>query len=46
MELLRRWAYSGRPFGEEEFVERIEERFQRSWRRFGFEKMVAGAGNS
>jgi len=36
-------ANAGRPFGEEEFVERIENRFQRSWRRWGFEKIAAGA---
>jgi len=41
--LLRRCTYSGRPFGEEEFVERLERRFQRSWRRWSFEKLVAGA---
>jgi putative transposase len=36
--LLRRCTYSGRPFGEEQFVERLEDRFQRVWRRWGFEK--------
>jgi putative transposase len=37
MRLLRRCTYSGRPFGEEEFVASFEERFQRVWRRWGFE---------
>ncbi len=41
--LLRRCTYAGRPFGEEEFVERLETRFQRLWRRWGFEKSAAGA---
>jgi len=40
--LLRRCTYAGRPFGEPEFMERLEARFQRSWRRWGFEKMAAG----
>jgi putative transposase len=35
--LLRRCTYSGRPFGEDPFVERLEDRFQRVWRRWGFE---------
>ena len=39
--LLRRCTYSGRPFGEAEFVERLEAQFQRVWRRWGFEKMAA-----
>jgi|SRR5579862_2866540 len=42
--LLRRCTYSGRPFGEEEFVERLEIRFQRSWRRWTFEKALGAAG--
>ncbi len=42
--LLRRCTYSGRPFGEEEFVERLETRFQRSWRRWTFEKALGAAG--
>jgi putative transposase len=41
--LLRRCTYSGRPFGEDEFVERLEGRFQRVWRRWGFEKASAKA---
>jgi putative transposase len=41
--LLRRCTYASRPFGEEDFVERLEERFGRRWRRWGFEKMAAGA---
>jgi putative transposase len=41
--LLRRCTYSGRPFGEEPFVERLESRFQRVWRRWSFEKMAAEA---
>jgi len=41
VQLLRRCTYSGRPFGEEVFVERMEEQFQRVWRRWGFEKMAA-----
>jgi putative transposase len=41
IELLRRCTYAGRPFGEEAFVEQLEERFQRVWRRWGFEKMAA-----
>ena len=35
--LLRRCTYAGRPFGGEEFVAGLEERFQRCWRRWGFE---------
>jgi putative transposase len=45
IELLRRCTYSGRPFGEEEFVQRLEQQFHRAWRRWGFEKMAAGAPN-
>jgi putative transposase len=41
--LLRRCTYSGRPFGDEAFVTRLEQRFQRSWRRWGFEKLAASA---
>jgi putative transposase len=41
--LLRRCTYAGRPFGDAAFVERLEERFQRNWRRWGFEKLAAGA---
>jgi len=43
VELLRKCTYSGRPFGDEEFVERMETKFQRVWRRSGFEKMTVGA---
>jgi hypothetical protein len=41
--LLRRCTYSGRPFGEEEFVERLETEFQRKWRRWTFEKALGAA---
>lgn len=37
LRLLRRCTYAGRPFGDEAFVERLEERFGRSWRRWSFE---------
>jgi len=37
--LLRRCTYAGRPFGPEEFVERIETKFGRKWRRWGFEQI-------
>jgi putative transposase len=37
LRLLRRCTYAGRPFGEEDFLARMEERFQRSWRRWSFE---------
>jgi putative transposase len=39
--LLRRCTYAGRPFGESAFVELLETKFQRAWRRWGFEKMAA-----
>jgi putative transposase len=39
--LLRRCTYAGRPFGEEEFIIRLEDRFQRKWRRWSFEKSAA-----
>jgi len=45
-QLLRPCTYAGRPFGEEEFVGCLEERFQRQWRRWGFEKASAGAGTA
>jgi putative transposase len=38
---LRKCTYSGRPFGDEQFVSSMEERFQRKWRRTGAER---GAG--
>ena len=41
--LLRRCTYSGRPFGEEQFVARLEQQFQRTWRRWGFEKLAGAA---
>jgi len=41
--LLQRCTYAGRPFGDEEFVGRLEDRFQRNWRRWGFEKLAVGA---
>ena len=31
-------TYAGRPFGESEYLEMFEERFQRVWRKWGFEK--------
>jgi putative transposase len=40
VQLLRRCTYAGRPFGEEEFVVGLEERFGRKWRRWGFEVAV------
>ena len=36
--LLRRCTYAGRPFGDEEFVARMEDHFQRKWRRWSFEQ--------
>jgi putative transposase len=41
--LLRRCTYAGRPFGEEEFVTQLEERFQRKWRRWSFESSASAA---
>ena len=41
--LLRRCTYAGRPFGDDEFVAQLEQQFQRSWRRWGFEKLAASA---
>jgi putative transposase len=41
--LLRRCTYAGRPFGNEEFVKQLEERFNRVWRRWGFEAKAQGA---
>jgi putative transposase len=41
--LLRRCTYAGRPFGEAPFVEQMEAKFQRTWRRWGFEKLAATA---
>ncbi len=42
--LLRRCTYAGRPFGDEEFVVRLEDHFQRKWRRWSFEQSVRSAG--
>ncbi len=36
--LLRRCTYSGRPFGGEDFLSRLEAQFGRKWRRWGFEQ--------
>lgn len=41
LRLLRRCTYSGRPYGEDDFVESMEKRFNRKWRRWGFEKEAA-----
>ncbi len=43
LNLLRRCTYAGRPFGDEEFLSRLEDRFQKNWRRWSFEK-AASAG--
>jgi putative transposase len=40
MMALRKCTYAGRPFGEEEFVKEMEERFRRKWRSV----TVAGGG--
>jgi len=37
MRLLRRCTYAGRPYGQEEFVADVKQRFQRRWRRWSFE---------
>ena len=37
-QLLRRCTYAGRPFGPEDFLERLESKFARKWRRWGFEQ--------
>ena len=37
LRLLRRCTYAGRPFGSQEFLEEMEARFQRRWRRWSFE---------
>jgi len=42
-QLLRRCTYAGRPFGGEEFVEKIEAKFGRKWRRWGFEELRSTA---
>ena len=45
LRLLRRCTYASRPFGDDDFVDSLENRFQRKWRRWGFEK-VAAVGTS
>ena len=45
LRLLRRCTYAGRPYGEDDFVEALETRFQRKWRRWGFEKESAAAAS-
>ena len=45
LRLLRRCTYAGRPFGDDEFVESLEDRFRRSWRRWGFESDSATAAS-
>jgi putative transposase len=42
-QLLRRCTYAGRPFGDEDFVARIESKFSRKWRRWGFENVQLAA---
>ncbi len=46
LRLLRRCTYAGRPFGDDAFVESLEDRFQRNWRRWGFETDAAAASHS
>ncbi len=41
LNLLRRCTYAGRPFGDEDFVSRLELHFQRHWRRWSFEKAAS-----
>jgi putative transposase len=43
LNLLRRCTYAGRPFGDEEFLSRLENHFQRNWRRWSFKKASAVA---
>jgi putative transposase len=38
LRLLRRSTYVGRPYGGEDFLALFENRFQRKWRRWGFEE--------
>jgi hypothetical protein len=45
LRLLRRCTYAGRPFGDDEFVESLEDRFQRNWPRWGFESGSATASH-
>jgi putative transposase len=42
LRVLRRCTYAGRPYGGEEFLRAMEERFGRKWRRWKFE----GAGQA
>ena len=42
MRLLRRCTYAGRPYGDEEFLAELEQRFQRRWRRWSFEVEAPG----
>lgn len=41
IEPLRECTYGGRPFGDEDFVARMEEQFGRTWKRNGESKVVA-----
>ncbi len=43
LNLLRRRTYTGRLLGDEEFITTLENRFQRNWRHWSFEK-AAPAG--
>ncbi len=45
-QLLRRCTYAGRPFGSEEFVEQLESRFSRKWRRWGFEQTLSDSAKA
>ncbi len=38
LRLLRRCTFAGRPYGSEAFLQEMEERFGRKWRRWSFEK--------
>ena len=47
LRLLRRCTFAGRPFGEEEFVQAVETKLNRRWRRWGFEskpRVVSATG--
>jgi putative transposase len=39
LRLLRRCTYAGRPFGDEAFLKEMEQKFQRTWRRWSFESL-------
>ena len=41
LRLLRRCTHAGRPFGEDDFVEHLEQHFQRRWRRWSFERSAS-----